>query len=332
MAREGPPSPEEPDEADHARVAIANTCGVIGRTWLNQGNAATARGYYAEEVKWRESVGERVANELETRREQAGLYETLGDLDLQLGDPRAARAGFEKSLRLRESLRTEYPEDTQVARDLLLSYQKLGELCLLRWSDPAAARHWYERALAEFEHRLKDDPDNAVAKGDVARTHYGVATSALRTGDRAAAAEHYRACLALFAELDRIEKSVASAINHMTALARCGEDAEAARIGDRLAAGRPDANIDYALACGYALCAGAAARRGDSGDARARVRRHADAAVAALRDAMRQGWNDPGLLRVDPDIDPIRDAPAFKDLLRELEHLEAKAGDLPAAK
>src|SRR5262249_4254079 len=146
-----------------------------------------ARTYYQEEVKLREALGPGESNEMEARREQAGLYDKLGELNIQLGDVEAGCNSYENALKLREKLVGQYPGENPVRRDLLLSYQRLGELSLLQRNDPASARKWYEKALAEFQQQLKDDPDNAVSKRDVALTHYFVATAALRMGDRKAA-------------------------------------------------------------------------------------------------------------------------------------------------
>jgi hypothetical protein len=108
----------------------------------------------------------------------------------------------------------------------------------------------------------------------------------------------------------------------MLALARCGEHAEAAAIGRRLLASRPeDAKLYVEVACGLALCAGAA--RDDA----ALARGYADEALAALRHAVERGWRDVGRLKVDPDLDPIRDDPGFRRLITELESPAAAAPD-----
>ncbi len=307
---------EAPDEVT-PKLAVANTLGALARTYVRLGDLGRARSTYEEEVRLRDSAGGENAPELENRRELAGLYEMLGNLSLSLGDVPAGRDYYRRSLRLRERLAAENPDQTQVRRDLLLSYEKLGHLSLLQWNDPAEARRMYEKSLDEFLKRLEADPKSAVAQGDAGTAHYYVATAALRQGDRATAATHFHSCLEIRERLAAAQKTKIASIDLMLALARCGRHEDAARIADEINRQPQGADIDFQLACGYALSAGAA-ERATPDRAHALVRRYADAAVAALRHAVGLGWKDVGSLETDPDLDPIRRDAGFLALLDEL--------------
>jgi hypothetical protein len=100
----------------------------------------------------------------------------------------------------------------------------------------------------------------------------------------------------------------------MLALARCGDHEEAARIARRMIE-KPPQNAAFYVdsACGLAISAA-----GVDGDLK---RGYTDEAVAGIRRAMDRGWRDLGRLKVDPDLDPIRDDSAFQSLFPELEEL-----------
>lgn len=104
----------------------------------------------------------------------------------------------------------------------------------------------------------------------------------------------------------------------MVALARCYEHAEAAAIAKEMAESPPTSEVFYFQAgCGYALAAGCV-----PGDA-ALALRYTSAAIACLRQAKKTGWNDVESLEIDPDLEPIRKSPQFRELLAEFKQTVA---------
>ena len=172
---------------DQAKRGVCNALGLLAQVWLKLGDPEKASVYYKEEVALRDQIGPELAGAVEIRREGAGLEEKLGDLNVALGDNSAGRDHYDRALKIREEIARQNPSHNQAQRDLLLSYKKIGTFHLLQLKDPAAARVFYEKALAGFERRLKAEPESVVAKEDLAVTHYYVATAALRAGDRKAA-------------------------------------------------------------------------------------------------------------------------------------------------
>ena len=99
-----------------------------------------------------------------------------------------------------------------------------------------------------------------MAQEQLAVTHYYVATAALRTGDREAAALHYKACLAIREGLAGDPKAKLSVIDLMIARARCGQHEVASKTAEELITSPPlDARVYFQAACGFSLCAGAVA-------------------------------------------------------------------------
>ncbi len=169
---------------DEARRGVCNALGKLARVWLKLGDPVKASSYYQEEIALRGQIGAKLAGEVEFRRETAGLEEKLGDLYVTLANNRSGREHYDRALKIREEILSQNPGHNQAQRDLVLSNNKIGTFYLIQLNDPAAARGFYERALAEYERRVRAEPESVVARDDLGTTHYYVATAALRAGDR----------------------------------------------------------------------------------------------------------------------------------------------------
>ena len=86
--------------------------------------------------------------------------------------------------------------------------------------------------------------------------------------------------------------------------------------------------IYFQAACGFALSAGAVRDRDSHRVGRRRracspradaslIRTYTDRAVDCLRKAKARGYTDVVGLETDPDLEPIRDDPAFRTLIAE---------------
>ncbi len=115
-------------------------------------------------------------------------------------------------------------------------------------------------------------------------------------------------------------------IDLMVALARCGEHARAAEIAKALVTTPPkNEQIYFQAACGFALAAGAAGASGGDASAIAGPELYSsDSALDCLRKGKQRGWTDVVRLEIDPDLEPIRNDPAFRALLAEFPRPVAK--------
>jgi hypothetical protein len=77
----------------------------------------------------------------------------------------------------------------------------------------------------------------------------------------------------------------------------------------------------YDLSCTFSQSSAAADRDGKLSAAdRARLKaRYADQAIDFLQRAIAGGWQNPELLKTDPDMDPLRAGEKFRELLADLE-------------
>jgi hypothetical protein len=110
----------------------------------------------------------------------------------------------------------------------------------------------------------------------------------------------------------------------MRVLPHGGQHERAAQIADKLRTGKPDSEMLFEIACGYALCAAAA--RDDDGSAR---ERYVAAAVAALTDAVARGYSDGVALETEPDLRALHGDSGYQALVAKVRSA-AKAGTTAA--
>ncbi len=161
----------------------------------------------------------------------------------------------------------------------------------------------------------------------LAEALYYEATCALHSGDPVSAAAGYRRCLEIREKLATDPAEKIPWVNLMVAAARCGQHSRAATIASQLMASPPrDEQIYYQVGCGYSLAAEAADAgcwrlRAFSGSPQgsltvalntALARLYTELAVDSLRKARERGWSDVVSLETDPDLEPIRNDPAFR--------------------
>ncbi len=318
---------------DIAKHRLANAIGSIAGLYLQNGDPSRALTFYDEEEEIRGKVGEKQASDSEFRRETAGLYEKLGDLQVGLGNRDKARNYYDQSLAIRKAVVKEYPNHPQAGRDVLLSLQKYGYDCLTGRNDPARAKEYYREAMETFEQRFNADKGNRVAKRDLALALYYRATAELMLNDRESSDADYRRALELFKEIaaiggqaDAVDRQ--AEIQLMLTQARCGFYKEAAKIADDIMNHPPKNPYIFAQAAyGYAL-ASAAAERAAPPD-KDEARRLSELCLKALNEALSHGWKNAEDIRTDPDLAPFRTNPAYPAVLKRFEEAAATAKKKP---
>ncbi len=111
----------------------------------------------------------------------------------------------------------------------------------------------------------------------------------------------------------------------MIARARCGEHKMAAKTAKEMITSPPlDVRVYYYAACGFSLCAGAVAEEPPSPETKALARDYTESAFQSLRLAKRAGWKNVVDLETDPDLDAIRNAPGFADVVAEFRNAAGK--------
>lgn len=118
------------------------------------------------------------------------------------------------------------------------------------------------------------------------------------------------------------DTNLASKLRLLVAAARAGQFAEGLQLAKQLEATLDkDATTRYDLACGYAQLAKAREGLTATDDAEADSLPSAEelqaAAIAAIKEAMDAGFFRITDLKLDPDLSPIRELPAFQALIKD---------------
>ena len=292
------------------RWVVSNSYGALANVEARVGDLPRAWEMYGKEVEWRDRVPSPASESIEFRRERAHMDLRMGALALRLGRVADARACLDRAGSSFRSMVGQVPE---IRHDLDLLAFAQAEVDLLFRGDPAAARDDYTSTIAELTDRVAADPENIMARKDLALAHYYLGTALLRPGDKEGSRVHDARCLELREALSKVPAARMEEVDMLIALARVGRVAEAAKIADELIAVPPqDARIDFFAACGYALCAGAV------DDDEKAARRYTDLALAALSKGIDVGWRDKVSLQTDPDLDPIKADPGFAAALARI--------------
>jgi eukaryotic-like serine/threonine-protein kinase len=315
---------------DDFKADVADTLGLMARVESGAGHPERARALLVEDREIQESCSAEWRAGLRHRRDLAVVYDQLFDVYFHLGDPATARDYNERSAELTESILAQRPQNFGILYNLVRCLNNFGMLLYPMGGDPKAAREYHRKALELMNRWVTAEPTNAEALQRLATTLYYEATCALKSGDRAGATAGYRHCLEIREKLATDPKVRMPRMALMVALARCGEHARGTAIARELVAEPPSNEMVYfEAACGFALSAGAVRVQSRptilaagalplaQAVAEALIREYTDRAMDCLHKAKARGYANVVGLKIDPDLEPIRDEPAFRALLAE---------------
>jgi hypothetical protein len=139
--------------------------------------------------------------------------------------------------------------------------------------------------------------------------------------DPRGAAQHFKECLKIRETLSSKDPAnYRKQMDLMLVLPHCGQHQRAAQLAEKLRVGKQkDRELLLTIARCYAQCAAALA--GDP----TRQQQNEEKALAAMRDAVGQGYKDLISLETDPDLDPVRERPEFQKLLADIKSKQVAA-------
>jgi serine/threonine protein kinase len=264
---------------------------------------------YEKALEIRKELLAKQPQEEELQQELANTYLGLGDATYHLQKGKEARDYYQAGLSLYEKLTGKQPRNHQYRRMTALAWEKLGTTNLL-WGDASLARKQLSDALENYQQAVKLAPRNASYREDLARGNYALASAALQQGDADAAKRYYGEALKIReARLKTNPNDVAVRQATMLTLARCGQTARALEEADKVRQALPgDKDALYAIACCYALCVPARPEC-------------ADLALATLNEAMNHGFRDTAALETAPELNAVRQLPAYQNLVDQCKKL-----------
>jgi tetratricopeptide (TPR) repeat protein len=186
----------------------------------------------------------------------------------------------------------------------------------------AAALEAYRQAHELYAALCKKEPDNLEDQWYLGHSHYRLGTAHQLAGDAARAARELSESLKVReAMVAKDPGSVQLRTELILARAHCGQHAEAARAAAKLrrqVSKHP--GVLFSVARAYALCVAAvgSGKGPVSAAEQALQRQYTEAALEALRQAIRLGYKDREALRLEPDLSALRGSTSFQALLEQL--------------
>jgi serine/threonine-protein kinase len=260
------------------------------------------------------------------RQNLARNYHLLGEIYFRLRNLKLAQVYYqkcedtreailrddEKEVERRKQMGTPRPPDFRLMGDLAEFHQMYGAMLFSLGAPLSEALAHIDRAIALSRRVL--EMDKAVEpRQNLAKSLYSRGVVAARAGDQTTAGECFRECLEIRQELaDQDVRSYRKKVELLEVLARAGKHEKAARLAEQLRLTHPkDADFLICAARCYAQCSLAVP------DKPALRQNYLEMALADLEAALKQGYKDTITLETHPDLDPVRENPAFKTLVEK---------------
>jgi tetratricopeptide (TPR) repeat protein len=290
----------------------------LGDLLLELGNPELAQSHYEDSLKIRRTGVEADTRDAQSQRDLSIAHNKLGDSLLQLRQVPQAIEQYEAGLAIRKKLAAVAPGDIQTQLDLVFSYRRLGS-AQRRIGDFTAAKAALSAAL-ELTNQL-------LATGQ---------TNPRIIAEKASVAEELAVCeqsLVALGDWDVLLDQPAERLPQLLAL-RCtllaaqGRLAEVRQAAEKLAAVEPQEKGNlYNAACGFGLALklasgwdgkgpfppaeGIPAASPEEKAVREQMRKQA---IATLKLAIAEGWNNFAHLRIDADLAALHGEAEFEAL------------------
>jgi hypothetical protein len=283
------------------------------RDWLNKSLAIRKRLFAANPNR-------------ESRYRLSVSYLYLADNALKDDDIPSTMAYNEELLKLRRAMLKDMPASLKAKRDFADAELRLGDITYYAGQYDRAYT-LYRDSLIWNEQVMWSEPESSHYRGRVCQSHYCIGCGALRNGDKATARQHFQAALKIREEQYReaVEKKTVdlpTMSTLMLTLARCGQHARAAELAEKVRPGADARVLAEEVGCCYGLCMAAVAEDkapAQLTDEERRLRdRYRDLAFAAIKEAVAKGYSVMMFLDGDPDTEPLRELPEFRQWLAEI--------------
>jgi tetratricopeptide (TPR) repeat protein len=270
---------------------------------------------------------EQIGQLSEMRLNLARNYHLIGEIYFRLRNLKSSRVYYQKCEEIRETilradekdverlkqLGTARAPDFRLMDDVAEFHRYYGDMLFFLGAPLSEVLVHMDRAIALGRRVL--EMDRAVPiRQHLATALYSRGMVAARAGDRTTAAKSFAECLEIREEVAANDVgSYGKKKDLLEVLSRAGRHEKAAELAEKLRHGhQKDAGFLIHAARCYAQCSLAV-----PGNLVLR-QKYRELALAALETALEQGYKDIITLEAHPDLDPVREVPAFKKLLEKV--------------
>jgi len=252
-------------------------------------------------------------------RDLAGSQHILGLLMRDLGKRSEAETALRQSLEIREQLAADHPRVSELDQELAISLNDVGHLLAIL-DKTGEAENAIRRAITIQERLVKQQDTLPAHHLELARSETNLARLLNQLGKSPEAGGAHRRAAALYDKLSaKYPDDPSLRLKLVDSLVRSGDLTKAISGAEELAK-KPELKAGqlYELACVFAI--GAGQRQVDQ----AVNDRCATRAIELLRQAFSKDFRDVEPMKLEKDLDPLRDRDDFKQLLAEMEKAAAK--------
>jgi serine/threonine protein kinase/tetratricopeptide (TPR) repeat protein len=260
----------------------------------------------------------------EIRQNLARNYHLIGEIYFRLRNLKLSRVYYQKCEDTREAILRDdeismerlkqigkpRPPDTELMGDLAEFHQMYGALLLALGSPPSEVLPHLDRSISLIRRVLEIDKAVGVRQ-NLGKALYSRGVIAVRAGDRVMATKCFNECLEIREELAaKDDSSYRKKVELLEVLARSGKHDRATQLAEQLRPNRQK-NPQFLISAARSYAQSSLAVM----DKPALQRQYLETALRDLQTALEQGYKDMITLETSPDLDPLRENPAFKKLL-----------------
>jgi serine/threonine-protein kinase len=302
--------PDEKLDPARLRQDLAESHTRVGVMYLRLGEPVRAAGYFQDALAIREEQAACDEKNLPLQLDVARSHTALGEVRFRARDWPAAKEHFAKALAVCERVQAADPEVPRYKFELANTLGNFGVFDL-RTGDLAAAKDHLPRCQSIMAALAALDEKDASYQRYLALADYRCGTLARRAGDPEAADRFNRECLTRRKKLAAANSTnERRAIELLLVQSRTGAHEAVAKAAAEL---ERKPNLDREVLVELAQCYSQMAAGVTEGD---RLRaEYLDRARGLIRRALEKGYTDRVVLETDPDLDTVRKAAGFQDVL-----------------
>jgi tetratricopeptide (TPR) repeat protein len=302
--------PDEKLDPDRLRQDLAEAHTRVGVMYLRLGEPVRAAGYFQSALVIRQQQAARDEKNLLLQLDVARSETALGEVRFRARDWPAAKGHLARALAICERVQAADPQVPRYKFELANTIGNFGVFAL-RTGDLAEADKLLPRGRGLMANLAGSDKKNALYRRYQALADYRCGTLARLRADKSAADHWNVECLELREALVADDPdSERRAIELLLVRARICDRAD---VATAVAALERKPNLDREVLVELAQCYSQMAAGLTEGD---RLRaEYLDRARGLIRRALEKGYTDRVVLETDPDLDAVRQAAGFQDVL-----------------